>query len=261
MNFFKRKVNVAIIAGASGIGKEIARAYLNEDANVFICDVSRELIASFSSEFSSVYVEQTDVSDYQQVKLFFENISTQVDHLDILINGAGIAGPTALLENVNPLAWDKTINVNINGMFYCCKEAIPLLKKSPAASIINLASNAAFFGFPFRSAYTTAKWATIGMTKTLAMELGKDNIRVNAICPGSVSGDRIDRVIEADAREQGKSIDEIKASYVKQVSLKTFVDPEDVANMCLYLSSNMGRFVSGQALGLDGHTEGLSTEI
>ncbi len=173
MNFFKRKVNVAIIAGASGIGKEIARAYLNEDANVFICDVSPELIASFLSEFPSVYVEQTDVSDYQQVKLFFENISTKVDHLDILINGAGIAGPTALLENVNPLAWDKTINVNINGMFYCCKEAIPLLKKSPAASIINLASNAAFFGFPFRSAYTTAKWATIGMTKTLAMELGK----------------------------------------------------------------------------------------
>lgn len=261
MNFFKDKINVAIVAGASGIGKEIARAYLNEGANVFVCDISEELICEFKKEFSSVYTEQTDVSNYEQVKIFFNNISKQVTHLDVLINGAGIAGPTALLHQADQPHWDQTIDVNIKGMFYCCKEAIPLIQKSQAGSIINLASNAAFFGFPYRSAYTTAKWATIGMTKTLAMELGKNNIRVNAICPGSVTGDRIDRVIEADAKEQGKTREEIKELYVKQVSLKTFVGPDDVANMCLYLTSHMGRFISGQAIGLDGHTEGLSTEI
>jgi NAD(P)-dependent dehydrogenase (short-subunit alcohol dehydrogenase family) len=179
----------------------------------------------------------------------------------VLINSAGIAGPTALLNDADPDHWSKTIDVNIKGMFYCCKEAIPYIKKSENGSIVNLASNAAFFGFPFRSAYTTAKWATIGMTKTLAMELGKNNIRVNAICPGSVTGDRIARVIEADAKEQGKSIEEIKPAYVKQVSLKSFGGPDDVAKMCLYLTSEMGKFISGQAIGLDGHTEGLSTEI
>jgi NAD(P)-dependent dehydrogenase (short-subunit alcohol dehydrogenase family) len=261
MNFFNEKINVVIIAGASGIGREIARAYLGEDANVFVCDVSDELIAAFKKEFPDIYIEKTDVSEYAQVEAFFRSIGKQIDAIDVLINGAGIAGPTALLHDADPAHWDQTIDVNIKGMFYASKEAIPYIKKSKAGSIVNLASNAAFFGFPFRSAYTTAKWAAIGMTKTLAMELGNDNIRVNAICPGSVTGDRIDRVIAADAKEQGKSIEEIKASYVKQVSLKTFVGPEDVANMCLYLTSDMGRFISGQALGLDGHTEGLSTEI
>ncbi len=259
--FFKNKINVVIVAGASGIGKEIARAYLKEGANVFVCDISEELLEEFSNQFPEVYVENVDVSEYEKVKNFFQNISSKIDVIDVLVNSAGIAGPTALLDQADTDHWDKTIDVNIKGMFYACKEAIPYLRKSTAGSIINLASNAAFFGFPFRSAYTTAKWATIGMTKTLAMELGKDHIRVNAICPGSVTGDRINRVIEADAKEQGKSIEEIKASYVKQVSLKTFVGPDDVANMCLYLSSDMGKFISGQAIGLDGHTEGLSTEI
>jgi NAD(P)-dependent dehydrogenase (short-subunit alcohol dehydrogenase family) len=261
MKFFSEKVNVVIVAGASGIGREIARAYLKEDANVFVCDVSDELIAEFKKEFPSAFIEKTDVADYNQVKSFFQSVGDQVDTIDVLINSAGIAGPTALLNDADPVHWDKTIDINIKGMFYSCREAIPYIKKSKAGSIVNLASNAAFFGFPFRSAYTTAKWATIGMTKTLAMELGKNNIRVNAICPGSVTGDRIDRVIEADAKEQGKSTEEIKASYVKQVSLKSFVGPDDVANMCLYLTSHMGRFISGQAIGLDGHTEGLSTEI
>jgi NAD(P)-dependent dehydrogenase (short-subunit alcohol dehydrogenase family) len=261
MKFFNEEINVVIVAGASGIGREIAQAYLREGANVYVCDISHKLITKFKNEFPEVYIEQTDVSDYKQIKAFFSNVSEQIDHLDVLVNSAGIAGPTALLHEADQELWDQTIDVNIKGMFYSCREAIPLLQKSQAGSIVNLASNAAFFGFPFRSAYTTAKWATIGMTKTLAMELGKDNIRVNAVCPGSVTGDRINRVINADAKEQGKTSEEIKASYVKQVSLKTFVEPEDVANMCLYLTSDLGRFISGQAIGLDGHTEGLSTEI
>ncbi|MGI9532256.1 SDR family oxidoreductase [Lutimonas sp.] len=261
MKFFKEHINVVIIAGASGIGREIARAFVKENANVFVCDISSKLIEEFKSELPTVFIEKADVSKYEQVNAFFKKVSKRINKLDVLINGAGIAGPTALLDNIKPKEWAHTIDVNINGMFYCCKEAIPLLRKSKSGSIINLASNAAFFGFPYRSAYTTAKWATIGMTKTLAMELGKDKIRVNAICPGSVKGDRIDRVIRADADEQKKTIEEIKESYVRQVSLKTFVGADDIANMCLYLSSDMGRYISGQALGLDGHTEGLSTEI
>lgn len=261
MRFFEEKVNVAIMAGASGIGREVVKAYLEEGANIFVCDVSAEFIEEFKAEFPDVYIRQADVSDFNQVRGFFEELAKEIDHLDILINKAGIAGPTALLEDADPQFWAKTLDVNVTGMFHCCREAIPLLKKSKSASIINMASNAAYYGFPYRSAYAASKWAVLGLTKTLAMELGKYNIRVNAVCPGSVTGDRIQRVIEADAREKGVTIEEVKKLYVKQVSLKTFIEPEDVAYMCLYLSSKMGRFISGQAMGLDGHTEGLSTEI
>ena len=250
-----------MVAGASGIGRTIVKAYLEQGCQLFVCDISSSFISDFKQIFPEVFIQQTDVSDYSQVRRFFEAVRHQVTHIDVLVNCAGIAGPTALLEEVDPLEWDHTIDVNINGMFYCLKEAIPWIRKSESGSIINIASSASFFGFPFRSAYTAAKWATIGMTKTLAKELGKAGIRVNAICPGSVNGPRIDSVIEADAKEQGKRIEEIRDLYVKQVSMKTFVDPEDVAHYCLFLTSRYGRFISGQALGLDGHTEGLSTEI
>ena len=136
-----------------------------------------------------------------------------------------------------------------------------MLKKSEYPSIINIASSASFFGFPLRSPYTAAKWAVIGLTKTLAMELGSEGIRVNAICPGSVRGNRINRVIEADALEQKKTVEEIEKLYLSQVSMKTFVEPEDVSNLAMFLSSDLGRYISGQAIGLDGHTEGLSNNL
>ena len=261
MNFLPQELNVVITAGASGIGKTIALAYRNEGCRVFTCDISDEFISSFKTEAPNIFIQKTDVSEYSEIKSFFGNVAQQVDTLDVLVNCAGVAGPTANLQYVDPCEWDRTIAVNLNGMFYSLKEAIPLLKKSHQPSIINIASSASFFGFPLRSPYTAAKWAVIGLTKTLAMELGGEGIRVNAICPGSVSGDRIDQVLEADAMEQGKSVKEIKKLYLKQVSMKTFVEPEDVAHLALFLTSDYGRYISGQAIGLDGHTEGLSNNL
>ena len=254
-------MKVIIIAAASGIGKKIAESFLSQKAKVFICDNSVSAIRKFQAEFPEIFVQKADVAIYEEVKSFFEAVKRQTEDIDVLINCAGIAGPTGRLEELAVEAWEACIQVNVNGMFYCLKEAIPLLKKSKSASVINLASSASFFGFPFRSAYASSKWATIGLTKTLAMELGKEGIRVNAICPGSVNGERIDRVIASDAKAQGKSVEEIRDLYVKQTSMKTFVDPEDVAQLCLFLASTHARFISGQAIGLDGHTEGLSTEI
>ena len=250
-----------VTAGASGIGKTIALAYKNEGCRIYTCDISDKFISSFKSDVPDVFIQKTDVGDFIDVKSFFSNVAQQVESIDILINCAGVAGPTASLQDIDPEEWRRTIAVNLNGMFYSLKEAVPLLKKSPRASIINIASSASFFGFPLRSPYTAAKWAVIGLTKTLAMELGGEGIRVNAICPGSVSGDRIDQVIEADALKRGKSVEEIKELYVKQVSMKTFVEPEDVAHLALFLTSDYGRYVSGQAIGLDGHTEGLSNNL
>ena len=255
------KLNVVIAAGASGIGKKIARAFMDQKCNVLVCDISEPHIESFRNEYPEIYIQKADVSAYWEVKDFFEQVKERAQCIDVLVNCAGIAGPTALLEDIDPEDWAKTMNVNLNGMFHCLKEAIPLIKKSNNPSIINIASSASFHGFPMRSPYASAKWATIGLTKTLAMELGKYGIRVNAICPGSVSGNRIDRVISEDAKKQGKTVGEIKSLYLRQVSMKTFIEPEDVANLSLFLASPMGRFISGQAIGLDGHTEGLSNEI
>ena len=261
MKILNKKLNVVIIAGASGIGREIAAAYEREGSDVFVCDISEPFIKSFKNDFPNIFINKADVSIYKDVVNFFEKIRAEINSIDVLVNCAGIAGPTDSLENIDTDDWDKTIRTNLNGMFYCLKEGIPLIKKSENPSIINIASSASFFGFPLRSPYTAAKWAVIGLTKTLAMELGSDGIRVNAICPGSVRGDRIDRVIEADAKEQNKTIDEIEKLYLSQVSMKTFVDPTDVANLALFLSSELGRFISGQAIGLDGHTEGLSNNL
>jgi len=261
MNILNRKLNVVIIAGASGIGKEIAAAYERENCRVFVCDISDDFIKTFKNDYPNIFIKKTDVSVYDDVAGFFKQVKKEEHSIDVLVNCAGIAGPTASLENIDPGDWDQTIRVNLNGMFYCLKEAIPLLKISEQPSIINIASSASFFGFPLRSPYTAAKWAVIGLTKTLAMELGSDGIRVNAICPGSVRGKRINRVIEADALEQGKTVEEIEKLYLAQVSMKTFVEPEDVANLAMFLSSDLGRFISGQAIGLDGNTEGLSNNL
>ena len=261
MNILNRKLNVVIIAGASGIGKEIAAAYDRENCRVFVCDISDDFIKTFKNDYPNIFIKKTDVSVYDDVAGFFKQVKKEEHSIDVLVNCAGIAGPTASLENIDPGDWDQTIRVNLNGMFYCLKEAIPLLKISEQPSIINIASSASFFGFPLRSPYTAAKWAVIGLTKTLAMELGSDGIRVNAICPGSVRGNRINRVIEADALEQGKTVEEIEKLYLAQVSMKTFEEPEDVANLSMFLSSDLGRFISGQAIGLDGNTEGLSNNL
>ena len=261
MKILNRKLNVVIVAGASGIGREIAGAYDREKCNVFVCDISDRFIKSFHNDYPNIFIKKADVSVYDEVARFFKQVKAEQDSIDVLVNCAGIAGPTASLEDIDPGDWDQTIRVNLNGMFYCLKEAIPLLKSSEQPSIINIASSASFFGFPLRSPYTAAKWAVIGLTKTLAMELGSDGIRVNAICPGSVRGNRIGQVIEADAKEQGKTVEEIEKLYLAQVSMKAFVEPEDVANLTIFLSSDLGRFISGQAIGLDGHTEGLSNNL
>ena len=249
---------VLVTAGASGIGRCIAETYLAHDCRVHICDVNREAVDAFLAANPSATASLADVSDPRQVEILFHDFGANYDRLDILINNAGVAGPTAAVEDISLEDWDRTVAVDLNGQFYVTRLAVPLIKKAGRGSIINIASNAALFGFPLRSPYTASKWAMIGLTKTWAMELGTSNIRVNALCPGSVKGDRIDSVIIRDAQERGLSADRIRDVYARQSSMRLFVDAQDVANMALFLSSDIGSSISGQAIGVDGHTEGLS---
>ena len=249
----------------------VAEAFLERGAIVYVCDVApaalkeAESTAFNAAESSSEETDrgaahwiQADVSSYEDVRRFFARIKKEQGRLDVLVNNAGIAGPTAPAEAVDPADWDRTISVNLSGQFYCAREAIPLLKAAGGGSIVNMSSNAAFSGFPLRAPYTASKWAVIGLTKTLAMELGIHKIRVNAICPGSVSGERIDGVIERDAAERGMTPEQIRDVYQRQSSMRLFVSAEDVANTILFLTSDKGSVISGQAIGLDGHTETLA---
>jgi NAD(P)-dependent dehydrogenase (short-subunit alcohol dehydrogenase family) len=257
----KENTRVIVTAGAAGIGRTIAEAFLFNGAKVFVCDISKSAVNDFNNADHNGTAVIADVSDSGQVEDFFDTALESMGGLDVLVNNAGIAGPTSLIEDIDPDEWDETIKVNLKGAFLCTKNAITPMKKAGSGSIINIASNAAMLGYPRRTPYSASKWAIIGMTKTVAMEAGPFKIRVNAICPGSVQGPRIENVIEADAVSRGISPDEIRDAYLKQVSLHTFVDAEDVANTALFLASEYGATISGQTLGVDGHSETLTHPI
>jgi NAD(P)-dependent dehydrogenase (short-subunit alcohol dehydrogenase family) len=261
-------VQTAIIsAGASGIGLAIARRLNAEGWLVYICDQDQAAVADVQQTDPSFCAFVCDVSDSEAVEGFYRAVTADLDArglagIDLLVNNAGIAGPTARVEDQPADAWLRTIDVNLNGTFYMTRRAIPLLRcKAPGASIINMSSNAGLFGCPLRGPYVASKWAIIGLTKTLAMELGPEGIRANAICPGCVDGPRIDQVITADAQARGLSAAEVEAEYKRQTSLRTFVSSDDIADMVMYLTSPAGQRISGQALAIDGHTEGLSMDM
>jgi len=250
---------VAAITGAAvGIGRAIADRFVAEGWRVHICDAEPAAVQRFLDEVPSATGSVADVSRVSDVDAMFDEIASRYGRLDVLVNNAGISGPTAPVEEIAPADWDRTVAVDLNGQFYCTRRAVPMLKAAGGGSIILISSSAAYFGYPLRTPYTACKWALIGFMKTIAMELGPQGIRVNAICPGSVRGPRIDGVIERDAAKRGLSAAEIRRVYERQTSLRSFVDGKDIANAAFFLASAQGAMISGQALGVDGHTESLS---
>jgi len=249
---------ILLTAGASGIGRTVAERFLSHGCSVHICDIDQAAIDSFLRDNPRASASLADVSDVQQVDALFADFARLYGRLDVLINNAGIAGPTADLEDVAVAEWDRTIAINLSGQFYVTRLAIPFMKRTGRGSIINMGSSAALSGCPMRAPYTASKWAVIGMTKTLAMELGRWGIRVNAICPGSVEGDRIERVIKRDAKQRDKPATEVRDVYQRQTSLRRFVTADEVANMAIFLASDLSASISGQAMSVDGHTESLS---
>jgi len=238
---------VLITAGAGGIGRVMAATFVQAGAKVHICDVVKPALDEMVKTLG-VTATLCDVSDLRQVDLLFADVTRYLNGLDVLINNAGIAGPTGKVEDISVEDWRRCIDIDLNGMFYCTRLAMPMLKASGGGSIVNLSSAAGRLGFPFRTPYAAAKWAVVGFTRSLSMEVGTDNIRVNAIQPGVVEGERIDRVIEAKAKAVGISFEEQKKISLERVSMRTMVSPQDIANMALYLASDLGKHVTGQAI-------------
>jgi NAD(P)-dependent dehydrogenase (short-subunit alcohol dehydrogenase family) len=251
-------LRVIITAGGAGIGRAIARAFHAAGARVHICDVDTAALGDAQAELPGLGVSEADVSDPDQVDRLFDAALDALGGLDVLVNNAGIAGPTALLEDCETADWRRTLAINLDGQFYCLRRAIPALKAAGGGVIVNIASTAGLFGYPRRAPYVASKWAVVGLTKSLAIELGPSGIRVNAICPGSIEGPRMDRVIAAEAAATGCSEEEVRQAYVRNTSMRCFIDAEDVANMAVFLCTPAAAKVSGQALAVDGHTEGLA---
>jgi NAD(P)-dependent dehydrogenase (short-subunit alcohol dehydrogenase family) len=246
---------VLVTAGAAGIGLAIATAMKDRGADVFVTDVNPAAVQT--AQGLGLHAAVSDVSSEDDVAQLMARVGEQFGGLDVLVNNAGVAGPTGPVETVDTDAWKFTFEVNVHGQFLCVKHALPLLKSSPDASIINMSSAAGRLGMAGRSPYSASKWAVVGFTKSLAIELGESGIRVNAICPGAVDGPRIDAVIEAKAAMLGKPVTEVAALYRGQSSLGRLATADDIAGMAVFLASGLARTVNGQAMAVDGNTEKL----
>ena len=249
---------VVISAGASGIGWATAKVCLSRGAYVYLCDINNKSLSKINKHHlknKRLFAYECDASDEYQVANFFDKIKKKTRKIDALINNVGIAGPTGTLDKLESQEWERTIQVDINSHFYFTKQAIPLIKKSKNGSIINVSSTAGILGFPLRTPYAASKWASIGVTKSLAMELGKFNIRVNAVCPGTIKGDRMKRVVRDKAKFTKTSIKTVEKDFVSMSSMKKWILEEDIGKMCAFLISDDSNKVSGQVIAVDGHTE------
>jgi len=248
---------VVVTAGASGIGRAIADLLLSNGAKVLICDVAEEFLADYSAAHPGAPALTADVSSDEDVDELFEAVADELGGLDALINNAGIAGPTGGVEEIDPAEWRRCIDVDLTGQFLCARRAVPLLRAAGGGAIVNMSSTAGRLGYAYRTPYAAAKWGVIGFTQSLAKELGPHNIRVNAILPGIVEGDRIERVIEARAKQLGVSHKEMETHYLERVSLRRMVSPQDIAETIMFLLSPAGANISGQSIGVCGNVETL----
>lgn len=250
-------LRVLISGGAAGSGEIIAAAYIEAGAQVHVCDVSQEAIASFLDRHPEATATRADVADAAQVAEVFAVQRGRFGGLDVLINNAGIAGPTAGVDRISDEDWQRTVEINLTGQYRFAHHAVPLLRESSHGHLIQIASVAGRLGYAWRTPYAATKWAIVGMMKSLAAELGEDDIRVNAILPGIVEGPRMDGVIRARAEQQGVPEPQMRQEYLKKISLKRMVTAEDVAAMALFLCSPAARNVTGQAISVDGNVEYL----
>lgn len=248
---------VLVTAGAQGIGLAIARRFLDLGADVHICDVDEPALKAAQESLPALSASLTNVADESQVLAMFEALGARWGALDVLVNNAGVSGPTSRLEDTTLDAWRNTLDVNLTGTFLCARSAVPLLRAAGGGAIVNISSVAGRLGFSLRSPYSASKFGLAGLTQTWAMELGPSNIRVNSVLPGVVSGDRVERIIAARAEAGGVSNDAMREQLVEKVSLRRMTRPEDVANQVVFLCSEQGAMISGQSISVCGNVEHL----
>tara|TARA_R110002167_G_scaffold366284_2_gene594450 strand:- start:176768 stop:177523 length:756 start_codon:yes stop_codon:yes gene_type:complete len=248
---------VLITAGAAGIGRAMAKGFAAAGLEVWVTDVDAGALDTLPADW---HAHRVDASNEAEVAALFDRIA-QAGGLDVLCANAGIAGPTRLIEDVALDDWRSCVSVNLEGAFLAVKYAAPLMKAAGGGAIVFTSSTAGIYGYPNRAPYAAAKWAIIGLMKTAAMELGPYGIRANAICPGAVEGPRMEGVLAREAAAKGMTRDQVYDGYASGTSMRSFVTAQDVANMAVFLGSDLSRLVSGQVIAVDGHTENPDPKI
>jgi NAD(P)-dependent dehydrogenase (short-subunit alcohol dehydrogenase family) len=246
---------VIITAAAAGIGSSIVEAFTRSGAQIELCDVDEAALAAARAKFPSAVCTRVDLRSVGELDAWLDGAIERLGGVDVLINNAGIKGPTANVEDVTHDEWDECLSICLDSHFACVRRIAPLLKEQGGGVILNMSSMAGMVGYGMRTPYAAAKWAVVGLTKSLAIELGPYNVRCNCICPGSVRGDRMNRAIEAEAAQRGIAGEAVAADYLAGQSIKRFVDPGEIADLCVFLASPAAAMISGQAIALDGHTE------
>ncbi|WP_250482306.1 SDR family oxidoreductase [Caballeronia sp. GACF5] len=250
-------LRVLVTAGADGIGRAVTEAFLREGARVFVCDTNQLALGAIASDHPRIGTIACDVSQEASVAAMIDAAVKFLGGLDCLVNNAGTAGPTAPTVDVTAPDWAMCIDVNLSGTFYCTRRALPHLRMSRNASITNLSSAAGRMGYPNKSPYSAAKWGVVGFTKSVSIEYGADGIRCNAVLPGPVDNARMREVIKEKAQLSGISSEDQAHKYLSRASLKSFVKPEEVADLIVFLGSERARCISGQAVGIDGDLQAL----
>ncbi|EET47978.1 SDR family oxidoreductase [Thalassobium sp. R2A62] len=248
---------VLITAGASGIGLAMGHAFDAAGFDVWVTDVNSAALEDVPEAWTAL---EADASDEEVMRAVFDTIK-DAGGLDVLCANAGIAGPTAALEDVELADWRTCVSINLEGAFLASKLAAPMMKGAAHGAIIFTSSTAGIYGYPNRAPYAAAKWAIIGLMKTVAMELGPHGIRANAICPGAVEGHRMEGVLEREAAAKNMTRDAVYDGYAAGTSMRSFVEAQDIANMAVFLGSQAARMVSGQVIAVDGHTENPDPKV
>ncbi|CUH53206.1 SDR family oxidoreductase [Shimia marina] len=242
---------VLITAGASGVGFAMAEAFARDGWQVWIADVDGAALAAAPENWRKTEMSVTDES---AVSALFSEIDATWGGLDALCANAGVAGPTAAVEDINLQDWQACVAVNLEGAFLAAKYAAPMMKAAGRGAIVVTSSTAGQYGYPYRAPYAAAKWAVVGLTKTLAMELGPHGVRANVICPGAVEGARMEGVLAREAAAKGMTRDQVYEGYASGTALGAFVEGRDVADMAAFLASDKARMISGQVIAVDGFT-------
>jgi NAD(P)-dependent dehydrogenase (short-subunit alcohol dehydrogenase family) len=246
---------VIVTAGAGGAGRVIAETFADAGARVLTCDVDGRSVAQFAAARSDIAVLEGDVGEDRTVQRVFDEAERRFGPVDVLVNNVGIAGPTAAVEDISTDDWTQSLQANLTSHFLCARRAVPTMKARRSGLIVNISSGSAKVGLPLRLPYVVTKGAVLSLTTNLARELGPHGIRVNAILPGAIRGERIQRVIASKAAALGVTAADYQRDLLRYVSLRTMVDPEDIAAMILFLASSSGQRITGQLIGVDGNIE------
>ncbi len=241
---------VFITGGGVGIGRAISLMFAREGADVSLAARSTNQMEEVASEIRAIgrraLVNTMDITSAEAVDRAVKDTFEEFGKIDVLVNNSGIAGPTAYVHDITPEQWDETFNVNLRGAFLCCRAVVPTMIKQRSGKIVNIASMTGKRPLPMRTPYCATKMGLIGLTRSLALELGKFNINVNAICPGYVGGPRLEAVIKNVAKAEGVSEEEVKNRFLSASPLGKFVSAEDVAKCAVFLASDESGNMTGQ---------------